>query len=59
VGHTLLRGAAFDWIEFFLTDYIESLPTATGDNREAETMNIFAACSNFKTRINRAIREID
>ena len=53
---SFLRGPAFDWIEFFLNDYITN---QSNDDREAETVAIFASYAEYQKRINRVFRDID
>ena len=53
---SFLRGSAFDWIEFFLNDYVDN---PSDDNRELETLAIFRSYMEYKKRINRVFRDID
>ena len=52
---SFLRGAAFDWIEVFLNDFMDNKE----DSREPETDAIFGSYAEYKKRINRVFRDID
>jgi hypothetical protein len=53
---SFLRGSAFDWIEFFLNDYVDN---PSDDDREPETLAIFGSYAEYKKRINRVFGDID
>jgi hypothetical protein len=52
---SFLRGAAFDWIEVFLNDFMDSKEL----EREPETVDIFSSYAKYKKRITRIFRDID
>jgi hypothetical protein len=52
---SFLRGAAFDWIEVFLNDFMDNKE----DSREPETDAIFGSYAEYKKRINRVFGDID
>lgn len=58
---TLLRGAAFDWIEPFLTDYMDHRgDTATlKTNMTLETRDTLRSVTEFKAKIGRVFGDID
>ena len=53
---SFLRGSAFNWIEFFLNDYVNN---PSNDDRELETLTIFGSYTEYKKRINQVFRDID
>ena len=52
---SFLRGAAFDWIEVFLNDFMDS----KDDDKEPETNAIFGSYQEYKKRLNRVFGDID
>ena len=53
---SFLRGSAFDWIEFFLNDYVNN---PSNNNRKLETLAIFESYIEYKKRINCVFKDID
>ena len=52
---TYLRGGAFEWLEPFLTDYVEN----PEDEREADAIAIFNSWEAFKERIKMVYGDVD
>jgi len=54
---SLLSGAAFNWVETYLTDYLEN--AARPADQEVATRRLFGSFSNFKEDITKVFGDID